>query len=98
MRGPQRRPGRVAITPAPGEPTEAEMAVPLQRAHAELHRQRQGFAVVLLGPVPVGVIAHRPHVAEELERIRFVPALALFLGEVDGLDGEQGTRSRVARP
>ena len=90
MRGPQRRPGRVAITPAPGEPTEAEMAVPLQRAHAELHRQRQGFAVVLLGPVPVGVISDRPHVAEELERIRFVPALALFLGEVDGLDGEQG--------
>ena len=46
---------------------------------------------MLLGPVLVGVVPHRPHVAEELERIRFVPALALFLGEVDRPRGEGGS-------
>ena len=65
------------------------MAVRLERPHAELLGEGEGLPVVLLGPVEGRRLARRLDRGEQPEGMRLVPALALLLGEVEGLRGER---------
>ena len=67
---------------------EAEVAVGLERAHAEFLSQGEGLAVVGFGRLDLRGIAPRRNVAEEAQGIRLVAAFLVLTGERQRLLGE----------
>ena len=67
------------------QPSEAEVAVGDEGAHAKLLGEGEGFLVVLLGDLWLGGIAVRVDLAEKSESPRLVAALLSVAGEGEGL-------------
>ena len=67
---------------------EAEVAVGLERAHAELLGQGEGLAVVGFGLVALRRLAPRRNVAEEAQGIRLVAPFLVRTGERQRTLGE----------
>src|SRR5215472_10389592 len=77
------------VAPPPCEASEAPMAVPLERPHAELCGGGETSSVVLLGSIEVRRMARRPRLAEKPMGIRFMAVFALLLGQFERLDGDR---------
>ena len=65
------------------------MAVRLERPHPESLGEGEGLPVALLGPVEGRCLARELDRGEEPEDMRLVAALAVLLGEVEGLGGDR---------
>ena len=74
------------------------MAVRLERSHAELLGEGEGLPVALLGPVEGRCLALELDRGEQPEDVRLVSALAVLLGEVEGLGGERERALGPAAP
>ena len=88
----------LGVAPSLIQATEAEVAVRLERSHAELLGEGEGLAVALLGPLEGRRLALELDRGEQPERVRLVAALAVLLREVEGLGGERERARRAGRP
>ena len=77
---------------------EAAVAVGLERSHAERLGEGEGLPVALLGPVEGRRLARDLDRGEQPENVRLVSALAVLLGEVEGLGGDRERALGPARP
>ena len=67
--------------------TEAQVAVRLERAHAQLLGQGEGLAVVAGGGLALGGLLARRALAQEPQGPGLVAALLVLAGEVESLCG-----------
>ena len=88
-RGRDRRQGRVGVTLSPIQATKPEMAMRLERSHAELVGKGQGFLVVLLRPVQIRHLALDLDQGEQPEGMRFMSPLTVLLRDVEPLRGKR---------